>query len=205
MGFFDNMRYQMGNAIGLPRPNNMAAGRRAERSVPMPSPEQSTALIQAMRAQKEADEAQRNQPMAYTAMGDYTGMGPAMGAPTQQPPMGPHTMADARQQEIAARNANPLVPQTQKPAAPVPAGGGGSPAFTPGAPANVPLPPPRPADLGGNGQQALYYLDPGDGGILRQYLSKDGSAPNFPGYTAFKDDSYNPNAGILNKLLRGVF
>lgn len=60
------------------------------------------------------------------------------------------------------------------------------------------------ADTGSAGTAALFYLDDGSG-ALRPFLSKDGSAPNIPGVTAIRDDTYNPNAGALARFIRGVF
>lgn len=74
---------------------------------------------------------------------------------------------------------------------------------------NIPTPPLRPdnyrPDVGSNGQGALYYLDPGDGGVIRPYFSKDGAAPNYPGMNVFKDESFDPSkATFMQKLMRGV-
>ena len=96
------------------------------------------------------------------------------------------SMADARAQEIAYANSQP------NPAA---RGGGGG---------GVPMPPVRPEGLGGS-TPALYMVDFGDGSPVKSFLSQDGVAPNIPGANVFKDDSYNPNAGALTKLIRGVF
>lgn len=74
-------------------------------------------------------------------------------------------------------------------------GGGGS--------ASVPLPPSRPAEFGS--QPALYSVDFGDGSPVRQYLAKDGKAPNIPGANVYLDQSYDPNAGALAKFIRGAF
>lgn len=74
-------------------------------------------------------------------------------------------------------------------------GGGGS--------ASVPMPPPRPAEFGS--QPALYSVDFGDGSPVRQYLAKDGKAPNIPGANVYMDTTYDPNAGALAKFIRGVF
>lgn len=70
---------------------------------------------------------------------------------------------------------------------------------------DIPTPPIRPEGIGGPSKGALYYLDPGDGGVMRPYFSKDGSAPNYPGMNAIKDESFDPsNATFMQKLMRGV-
>jgi hypothetical protein len=96
------------------------------------------------------------------------------------------SMANARQQEIAFANSQP------NPAARGGVGGG-----------NVPMPPVRPTELGS--QPMLYTVDFGDGSPMRQFLSKDGKAPDIPGANVMLDTSYDPNAGALAKFIRGAF
>ena len=126
-----------------------------------------------------------------TAMGDPNAMTPALSGPMSNPfLMNPQSGA-------AAMND----PNAMTPAMAPNAGGRGA-----GGPraANVPLPPQRPADLGGN-QPILYSVDFGDGSPMRSYLSKDGKVPEIPGANVMVDPSYNPDAGMLTKLIRGVF
>lgn len=98
------------------------------------------------------------------------------------------SMADARAQEIAYANSQ------SNPAA---RGGGG------GSGAGVPMPPTRPEEFGS--RPILYNVDFGDGSPVRQFLAKDGMAPNIPGANVYADQSYDPNAGALAKFIRGVF
>lgn len=132
---------------------------------------------------------------------------PPAAAPMSAPPIG-GAMADARAQEIAY--ANSMMPQAGSMQAaraqeiayansqPNPAARrGGTGAMTTGqvyGPTMADMPKP-----------ALYMVDFGDGAPVRPYLSQDGTAPNIPGANVFKDDSYDPNAGALTKLIRGVF
>ena len=116
------------------------------------------------------------------------------------------SMADARAREIAY--ANSMMPQAGSMEAaraqeiayansqPNPAARGGS-----GGGAGVSA---NPAGAGGS-TPALYMVDFGDGSPVRSYLSKDGKIPEIPGANVFADPSYNPNAGALTKLIRGVF
>ena len=100
--------------------------------------------------------------------------------------MAPRTMADARAQEIAYANSQP------NPAARGSGGGGG-----------VPMPPTRPEEFGS--RPILYTVDFGDGSPVRQFLAKDGMAPNIPGANVYADQSYDPSAGALAKFIRGAF
>lgn len=119
------------------------------------------------------------------------------------------SMADARAQEIAY--ANSMRPQAGSMEAaraqeiayansqsnPAARGGGG------GSGAGVPMPPTRPEEFGS--RPILYNVDFGDGSPVRQFLAKDGMAPNIPGANVYADQSYDPNAGALAKFIRGVF
>ena len=134
---------------------------------------------------------------------------PFVGGPIPFTPdaTGGGTMADARAQEIAY--ANSMMPQAGSMQAaraqeiayansqPNPAARGA------GTTANIPMPPPRPAEFGS--QPALYMVDFGDGSPVRQYLAKDGQAPNIPGANVMLDQSYDPSSGALAKFIRGVF
>ena len=75
-----------------------------------------------------------------------------------------------------------------------------SPANGGGAIPNAPMPPQRPTDQG-----QLYYMDDGNGGMLRQFMSKDGQMPNIPGMNAVSMGPQNTDVGALTKLLRGAF
>jgi hypothetical protein len=92
------------------------------------------------------------------------------------------SMANARQQEIAFANSQPN-----------PAARGGATGPMQGPPMNNT---PKPI---------LYGVDYGDGSPMRQFLAQDGKVPEIPGANVMVDPSYNPDAGMLTKLIRGVF
>lgn len=189
-------RRQLGQRMGMPSQGTMGIGRGAERSAPMGD---LTAIRQAMAE----EEARRNAPLMTDTMGIPNPMPAPAPTPAPNPAQLAGPMSAARQQEIAyanqpqnpagsmgaARQQEIAFANSQRPA-------GGRTQF----PANVPLPPERPKDT-----PALYYADFGDGSPMRAYLSKDGKAPDLPGAAVFKDDSYDPNAGFLQKFIRGVF
>jgi len=169
---------------------------------------------------------------AMVAQGNYNPMTPQMAtnAIDQQAAAGRQAMPPPSQDDImrwamaqaAQGNPNPQqrfrpMPQPSQPQMAIPesgtgypmmdgagaaqGGGGGSGSAT----KNIPTPPIRPDAGQGQGQGALYYLDPGDGGVIRPYFSKDGSAPNYPGMNVFKDDQFDPSkASLLQKIMRGV-
>lgn len=157
------------------------------------------------------------EPMTMNPMGAYTGMGnPYPAAPPPNPYLtnpqsGAAAMNDpnALTPALGGAQSNPFLMNPQSGAAAMNDPNALTPALTKGGggarPANVPLPPQRPADLGGGSQPALYMVDFGDGSPVRSYLSKDGKIPEIPGANVFADPSYNPNAGALTKLIRGVF
>ena len=97
------------------------------------------------------------------------------------------SMGAARQQEIAYANAQP------NPRAPAGPAKGGQ------------MYGPTMADMPNGGQPAYYTMDPGDGGILRTFMSPNGMAPNIPGMTATNMQPVDPNQGALAKFLRGAF
>lgn len=193
----DQNRRALGARMGLPpgSPGPMAAGRAAERNVPAMD-------LSAIRAAQEEAErlAQLQMPKVDPLTGNpirtpnYTPPKPAAGV-TSNPylngaqPSGAGVMNDP----------NALTPAMDRPIGPN--GGAASGATT--FPANVPLPPQRPADLGGTGQPSYFTVDPGDGGVLRTFMSPNGQAPNIPGATI--NPLGNQDMGILAKLLRGAF
>lgn len=179
-----------------PTTASMGAGRRAERSVPFGDPS-------ALRAIQAEAERLAQLPQMQTAMGDNTGMGNYMSPqPTAPAPNnGAGSMANARQQEIQFAN-QPVYGPTMADMPKQAAGGFQlSPANGGGTLPNAPLPPSRPADLGGPMQ--AYTVDPGDGGVLKTFMAQQ--APNLPGMTVMGQGAPSNDIGILAKLLRGSF
>lgn len=75
----------------------------------------------------------------------------------------------------------------------------------PSASSTGPVYGPTMADMPNGGTPMTYTMDPGDGGILRTFMSPNGMAPNIPGMTATNMQAMPQDQGILAKLLRGAF
>ncbi len=198
-----------------PSPGNMARGRQAERAVP----ELDLSFIRRALA---TEEAQRNAPPPMDPMGTMQGgasvnpyNNPSVGAPAPGIPLPPQRPAGLPVPQNGAAT-NPYLQNPKSGAAAtndpnsltppmnplVPKGG----ALSGNAGGAIPLPPVRPPELGGAGGQPSYYtMDPGDGGILKTFMSKDGKIPEIPGMTINQIGAPSGDVGILGKLLRGVF
>lgn len=197
-------RRQLGQRMGLPSQGTMGIGRQREREVP----EMDLSWI---RRAMQADEAQRNAPSPTDPLGMPQGganvtspyQNPIVGAPAPGVPLPPQrpaglggssgSMADARQQEINyANKPNPLVPQ---------GGSGGA----VGARNSGQMFGPTMADMPNGGKPTYYTMDPGDGGILRTVMSKNGMPPQMSGFTVAGQQAVPEDQGLLAKFLRGAF
>lgn len=131
-------------------------------------------------------------------------------------------MERAREQEIAERNGNQNLtapqsgasamndPNSMTPAMGAPTSGpmpaqrsGGfqlSPANGGGVLANAPMPPSRP-----NAATPAMFNYEDSNGLLRQFMAKDGKAPNLPGMTVTPAAMPSADTGSIGKILSGLF